>query len=75
MAKNGEVAAAFAAPGRYIPGRGAIHRIGEVLEQSGSSKPLILLDPMVKEIVGDALEKASRGLSTWTLTGSARPRR
>src|SRR5919107_3109409 len=33
--------------------------IGEVLEQLGSSKPLILLDPMVKEIVGDAIESIS----------------
>ena len=32
MAENGPVAAAFAAPGRYIQGRGAIRRIGEVLE-------------------------------------------
>jgi glycerol dehydrogenase len=59
MAENGPIAAAFAAPGRYIQGRGAIYRIGEVLEQLGSSKPLILLDPMVKEIVGDALESVS----------------
>ena len=57
MAENGPIAAAFAAPGRYIQGRGAIYRVGEVLEpqprrgvrrleQLGSSKPLILLDPM-----------------------------
>ena len=59
MAENGPVAAAFAAPGRYIQGRGAINRIGEVLEQLGSSKPLILIDPMVKEIVGDALDSVS----------------
>jgi glycerol dehydrogenase len=59
MAENGPAAAAFAAPGRYIQGRGAIHRMGEVLEQLGSSKPLILLDPMVKEIVSDALESVS----------------
>ena len=51
MAENGAgpVAAAFAAPGRYIQGRGAIERLGEVLEQLGSSKPLILRDPVVKE--------------------------
>ena len=59
MADNGPVAAAFAAPGRYIQGRGAIQRIGEVLEQLGSSKPLILRDPVVEEIVGDALESVS----------------
>ena len=59
MAENGPVAAAFAAPGRYIQGRGAIYRVGEVLEQLGSSKPLILLDPMVKESVDDALESVS----------------
>ena len=59
MAENGPIAAAFAAPGRYIQGRGAIYRVGEVLEQLGSSKPLILLDPVVKKIVNDALESVS----------------
>src|SRR3982751_3331739 len=57
MAENGAgpVAAAFAAPGRYIQGRGAVERLGEVLEQLGSSQPLILRDAVVKEVVGDDL--------------------
>lgn len=53
---GGPQAAVFAAPGRYIQGRGAIGRLGEVLEQLGSERPLILGDPIVQEIMGDALE-------------------
>jgi glycerol dehydrogenase len=52
---GGPIAAVFAAPGRYIQGRGAIERLGEVLKQLGSSKPLILRDAVVTEILGDAL--------------------
>jgi glycerol dehydrogenase len=52
---GGPVAAAFAAPGRYIQGRGAIEELGKVLEQLGASKPLILRDAVVKEVVGDDL--------------------
>ena len=52
---GGPMAAAFAAPGRYIQGRGAIEKLGEVLEQLGSNKPLILRDPIVEEIAGDDL--------------------
>ena len=57
MATNGlPLSAVFAAPGKYIQGRGAIGRLGEILEQLGSSKPLILQDPIVQEIMGDSLE-------------------
>jgi glycerol dehydrogenase-like iron-containing ADH family enzyme len=38
---GGPLAAVFAAPGRYIQGRGAIGKLGEVLEQLGASKLLI----------------------------------
>jgi glycerol dehydrogenase len=52
---GGPASAAFAAPGRYIQGRGAIERLGGVLEQLGAEKPLILRDAVLKEIVGDDL--------------------
>ena len=52
----GPMAAAFAAPGRYIQGWEAIEGLGEVLEQLGSSKPLISRDAVVEEVVGDALQ-------------------
>ena len=59
MRENGgePLAAVFAAPGRYVQGRGAIGRLGEILEQLGSEKPLILEDPIVQEIVGDDLAR------------------
>ncbi len=58
MQENGgrPLAAVFAAPGKYIQGAGAAGRIGEVLEQVGSTSPLILTDPIVDEIMGGALE-------------------
>ena len=45
---SGPLAAVFAAPGRYIQGRGAIDRLGGVLEQLKSEKPLIVRDPIVE---------------------------
>lgn len=61
MHENGEgpLATVFAAPGKYIQGRGAIHRLGKSLEQLGSERPLILSDPIVPEIMGDDLEGLS----------------
>jgi glycerol dehydrogenase len=58
MAENGAgpAAAVFAAPGRYIQGRGAVGRLGEELERLGAERPLILRDAVVKEVMGDALE-------------------
>ena len=56
---GGPLAAVFAAPGKYIQGRGAIQRLGESLEQLGSERPLILGDPIVPEIMGDALDGVS----------------
>ncbi len=58
-ANDGPLAAVFAAPGRYIQGRGAIDRLGGVLEQLGSTKPLILEDTVVREVMGGALEGVS----------------
>ena len=45
------MAAVFAAPGKYIQGRDAVGRLGEVLEQLGSSKPLLLCDPIVEGLM------------------------
>lgn len=57
MSENGgPLAAVFAAPGKYIQGRGAVGRLGEVLEQLGSRKPLVLGDPIVAEIMGGELD-------------------
>lgn len=56
---GGPLATVFAAPGKYIQGRGAIGRLGEVLEQLGSAKPLILSDPVVQEIMGEDLDGIS----------------
>jgi glycerol dehydrogenase len=58
MAENGAgpAAAVFAAPGRYIQGRGAVARLGEELERLGAERPLILRDAVVKEVMGDTLE-------------------
>jgi glycerol dehydrogenase len=56
---GGPLAAVFAAPGKYIQGRGAIERLGEVLGQLGAERPLILGDPIVDEIMGDVLDNVS----------------
>ena len=56
---GGPLATVFAAPGKYIQGRGAIERLGEVIGQLGAERPLILGDPIVEEIMGDALEAIS----------------
>ena len=48
--------AVFAAPGRYVQGRGAIETLGSELERLKASKPLVLLDPAVREIVGEAVD-------------------
>jgi glycerol dehydrogenase len=55
MAENGAGPAAtvFAAPGRYVQGRGAISGLGDELKQLGSERPLILRDGALVEILGD----------------------
>lgn len=57
MQENGAeflpLAKVFGAPGRYIQGQGSIDRLGGVVEQLGSEKPLVLYDPVVLEILGD----------------------
>ena len=63
---DGPMAAVFAAPGKYIQGRGAAGKLGEVLGQLGSDKPLLLSDPIVEEIMGGVLEgiQGPRGSSS-----------
>jgi glycerol dehydrogenase len=56
MSTTQERLAVFAAPRRYIQGRGAVSTLGSELERLKSSKPLILLDPAVREVVGAAVE-------------------
>lgn len=46
--------AVFAAPGRYVQGRGAVTTLGSELERLKAAKPLILLDPAVRDVVRDA---------------------
>lgn len=73
METNGlPLSAVFAAPGKYIQGRGAIGRLGEILEQLGSSKPLILQDPIVQEIMGDSL-KGLQGATPVEFGGECSP--
>jgi glycerol dehydrogenase len=66
------MAAVFAAPGKYIQGRGATGKLGEVLEQLGSDKPLILSDPIVEEIMGGVLE-GLRGATRVEFGGECSP--
>ena len=56
QANDGPMATVFAAPGKYTQRRGATGRLGEVLELLGSDNPLVLSEPVVEEIMGDALE-------------------
>ncbi|CAN5864050.1 glycerol dehydrogenase [soil metagenome] len=56
---SGPLASVFGAPGRYVQGRGAIGRLGEILKQLGSEKPLILEDPIVQKVLGDKLANLS----------------
>ncbi|WP_190816353.1 iron-containing alcohol dehydrogenase [Saccharopolyspora pogona] len=46
-------------PGRYVQGKGALHRVGEYLEQLGSS-PLFVADDLVWGFVGHDVESSLR---------------
>ncbi len=41
----------FAAPGRYVQGRGAIGKLTEELENLGAAKPLVLCDPVAEGVM------------------------
>ncbi|HSD79966.1 MAG TPA: glycerol dehydrogenase [Solirubrobacteraceae bacterium] len=51
-----EKLAVFAAPGRYVQGRGALRTLPEELRRLRSQKPLVLVDPAVSELLGPGLE-------------------
>lgn len=51
--------AVFAAPGRYIQGRGAIRQLAQELERLGSRKPLLLKDAVADEVTDGTLEGIS----------------
>src|SRR5215211_8260787 len=72
QANESPMAAVFAAPGKYIQGRGAVGRLGEVLEQLGSSKPLLLCDPVVEELMGGTLQ-GLRGATRVEFGGECSP--
>lgn len=55
----GPMAAVFAAPGKYVQGRGAIGRLGGVLEELGIQRSLLLCDAVVEEVAGGALDGIS----------------
>ncbi|MEV0084520.1 MULTISPECIES: glycerol dehydrogenase [Saccharopolyspora] len=46
-------------PGRYVQGKGALHRVGDYLEQLGSS-PLFVADDLVWGFVGHDIESSLR---------------
>ncbi|WP_311037603.1 glycerol dehydrogenase [Streptomyces luomodiensis] len=64
-------------PGRYVQGKGAIHRVGEFLAQLGSS-PLFVADDLVWGFVGHDIEaslrKANLPLRRETFNGIASSR-
>ncbi|MBV9817226.1 MAG: glycerol dehydrogenase [Solirubrobacterales bacterium] len=51
--------AVFAAPLRYIQGEGALHSLGDELSRLKSERPLILVDPGVKDALAPQLESQS----------------
>lgn len=52
MGDNGPQAMVFAAPGRYVQGRGALGGLAEELNNLGSKEPLVLCDAVVDEAIG-----------------------
>lgn len=48
--------AVFAAPRRYVQGRGALSTLGAELERLNASTPLVLLDPAVEEVTRPAID-------------------
>lgn len=52
--------AVFAAPRRYVQGRGALVTLETELERLKASSPLVLLDPAVRDLVGPAVHGQER---------------
>jgi glycerol dehydrogenase len=54
--------AVFAAPSRYVQGRGAISTLGAEITRLKSSTPLVLIDPAVREAAEPALIAVSNAI-------------
>lgn len=52
----------FAAPGRYVQGRGAVGGLGGELDRLGAKRPLVLRDAVVGEVIGEEALDVSRAL-------------
>jgi len=48
--------AVFAAPARYVQGRGAANTLGEQLGRLKAERPIILCDPAVKDVIGATVD-------------------
>jgi len=53
--KENEMNKVFISPRKYVQGRGVINEVGKYLKEI-STKPMIIWDPFVKEILGDKIE-------------------
>ncbi len=53
----------FAAPSRYVQGRGALQTLPAELRRMGSATPLVLVDPAVADQLGGGLEGVSGALT------------
>ncbi|MBQ1082288.1 MULTISPECIES: glycerol dehydrogenase [unclassified Nocardiopsis] len=57
MAQNTPSLRVFASPGRYVQGRGAMEQLGTLVGRVGS-RPLVLADDVVRNLVGATLERS-----------------
>jgi glycerol dehydrogenase len=64
--------AVFAAPGRYVQGRGALSTLASELERLEAGAPLVLVDPAVREIVSPAIAAIS-GANVLEFRGECSP--
>ncbi|MFP4149375.1 MAG: glycerol dehydrogenase [Nitriliruptoraceae bacterium] len=64
--------AVFAAPGRYIQGVGAIDDLPDWLDRLGLHRPLLLVDPVASDILGDRITGLD-GAVTETFGGETSP--
>ncbi|MBV8989537.1 MAG: glycerol dehydrogenase [Solirubrobacterales bacterium] len=69
---TGSAPSVFAAPLRYIQGPGALDSLGDELERLKSSKPLMLCDPSIAEMLTPGLEAIS-GATICAFNGEASP--
>ena len=62
----------FGAPGRYIQGVGAIHDLPQWLDRLGIDQPLLLVDPVAADILGERITGID-GAITETFGGETSP--